>query len=146
MQQIRPDRRRRHPGRRLAALREESTEDVYWLSVRSTPSSAEVLIDGQVEGKTPFQRRIFDPTRSYTLLVRKGGFTSTERTVSGTSEWSKRGNVRTLTVTAKLDPIPASPDLPATVPPPLTPPPEGVRKVNPFDEPGSAPPAPGARP
>ena len=112
---------RHRRGRRAGvAAGEESTEDVYWLSVRSTPSGAEVLIDGQVEGKTPFQRRIFDPTRSYTLLVRKGGFTSTERTVSGTSEWSKRGNVRTLTVTAKLDPIPASPDLPATVPPPLT--------------------------
>ena len=37
------------------------------------PSGADVLIDGQVEGKTPFQRRIFDPNRTYALTVRKRG-------------------------------------------------------------------------
>ncbi|HEY0708601.1 MAG TPA: TIGR02266 family protein, partial [Polyangia bacterium] len=82
-----------------APAAEPGAEDVYWLSVRSTPSGADVLIDGQVEGKTPFQRRIFDPARTYALTVRKAGFTSVERSVSGSSEWAKRGNVRTLAVT-----------------------------------------------
>ena len=120
-------------------LADEASEEAYWLSVRSTPTGADVLIDGQSEGKTPFQRRIFDPNRTYTLVVRKPGFSSVERTVSAASEWSKRGNLHTLTVTAKLDALPgAAPESPATVPPPLTPPPT---KTNPFDEP-----APGARP
>jgi uncharacterized protein (TIGR02266 family) len=122
-------------------------EDAFWLSVRSTPSGADVLIDGQIEGKTPFQRRIFDPARSYTLVVRKAGFTSIERAISGSSEWSKRGNLHTLTVTAKLDPNPsAAPEAPAPGTPSLTPPPTPAPpasgKTNPFDEP----PAPGAKP
>jgi uncharacterized protein (TIGR02266 family) len=120
----------------------EEAEDAFWLSVRSTPSGADVLIDGQVEGKTPFQRRIFDPGRSYTLIVRKPGFTPVERTVSGSSDWSKRGNLHTLTVTAKLDPVPgAAADVPAVVPPPVAPPPASG-KTNPFDEPTT----PGTRP
>jgi hypothetical protein len=122
-------------------------EDAFWLSVRSTPSGADVLIDGQIEGKTPFQRRIFDPARSYTLVVRKNGFTSVERTISGSSEWSKRGNLHTLTVTAKLDATPsAQPEAPApgspSLSPPPTPAPPASGKTNPFDEP----PAPGAKP
>jgi uncharacterized protein (TIGR02266 family) len=127
-----------------AAAAPEGAEDVYWLSVRSTPSGADVLIDGQVEGKTPFQRRIFDPTRSYVLIVRKPGFTTVERTVSGGSEWSRRGNVRTLAVTAKLEPIPGAEGAAGSEgePPGTTPPPVAPGKINPFDEP----PAPGPRP
>jgi hypothetical protein len=110
-------------------------EDVYWLSVRSTPSGADVIIDGQAEGKTPFTRRIFDPTRTYALVVRKPGFTSLERTVTGGSDWTKRGNVRTLTVTARLDAVPgAAAPVPEPAPPPAT------GKTNPFDEPVTPPP------
>jgi hypothetical protein len=64
-----------------------------------------------------------------------------ERTVSGSSEWSKRGNLHTLTVTAKLEPAPsAAPETPGTTPSPVTPPP--VSKTNPFDDPN----APSAKP
>ncbi|HEY0715095.1 MAG TPA: PEGA domain-containing protein [Polyangia bacterium] len=134
---------------------EPGAEDVYWLSVRSTPTGADVLIDGQVEGKTPFQRRIFDPGRSYALTVRKAGFTAVERTVSGSSEWAKRGNVRTLAVTARLEPAsgssPAEPGVSSTAPttpppaspspPPAAPPPSGAR-ANPFDDPAAPAPRP----
>jgi molecular chaperone DnaK len=74
----------------------------YWLRVRSTPSGAEVLIDGQVEGKTPFERRLFDPTRPYALTVRKAGFETHEQMLSASDEWVKKGNKRTLTVPVKL--------------------------------------------
>jgi hypothetical protein len=61
-----------------------------------------VLIDGQVEGKTPFERRIFDTSRPYALTVRKAGFEAHEQMLSASDEWAKKGNLRTLTVTAKL--------------------------------------------
>jgi uncharacterized protein (TIGR02266 family) len=79
-----------------------SGEEVYWLYVRSTPTGADVLIDGQVEGKTPFQRRIFDTTRPYALTIRKGGFEPHERMLSASDEWAKKGSLRSLTVNAKL--------------------------------------------
>jgi hypothetical protein len=79
-----------------------SSEDIYWLKVNSTPRGAEVLIDGQLEGRTPFQRRIFDTTRPYALTVRKPGFDPHEQMLSASDDWVKKGNVRTLTVNAKL--------------------------------------------
>jgi uncharacterized protein (TIGR02266 family) len=81
----------------------EAGEEVYWLSVRSSPTGADVLIDGQVEGKTPFQRRIFDASRPYALAIRKAGFELHERTVSASDNWAKKGGVRTLLVSARLE-------------------------------------------
>ena len=133
----------------------DGAEEVYWLTVRSIPSGADVLIDGQVEGQTPFVRRIFDPSRSYALTVRRAGFDPHERTLSTSDVWTKRGNVRTLTVVAKLsaaaglpnqaEPPPVSPTRgveptqPATSNPPATAPPpiEPDRKTNPFADPAS---------
>jgi hypothetical protein len=137
-----------------AGIQGEGSEEVYWLTIRSIPSGADVLIDGQVEGKTPFVRRIFDPTRSYALSIRRPGFEPVERTLGSSDVWTKRGNVRTLTVVAKLTaasgpaatepppPVRTEPSAaPATSdPPPVAPPPvEPERKTNPFAEP----PAPG---
>ena len=132
----------------------ESAEDVFWLHVRSTPAGADVLIDGQVEGKTPFDRRIFDPNRTYALTIRKPGFEPMERLLGATDAWVKKGNTRRLTVSARLAPAsatippqappsearPAEPTAPGSSPatPPAAPP---ERKANPFDEP-----APGAQP
>jgi hypothetical protein len=118
-------------------------EEVFWLYVRTTPAGADVLIDGQVEGKTPFQRRIFDPNRNYALTIRKAGFEPVERSMSATDQWVKKGNQRTYTVTAKLAPAPAgqSPGTetaadpaPSTATPPA---PVPAPKANPFDEPGA---------
>ena len=77
-------------------------EEVFWLYVRTTPPGADVLIDGQVEGKTPFQRRIFDPNRTYALTIRKAGFEPVERSMSATDQWVKKGNQRTFTLNARL--------------------------------------------
>jgi uncharacterized protein (TIGR02266 family) len=92
------------PAEAAAATSEEASAGVeeYWLRVRSTPPGAEVLIDGQVEGKTPFERRLFDPTRPYALTLRKAGFETHEQMLSASDEWVKKGNKRTLTVAAKL--------------------------------------------
>lgn len=80
----------------------ETAEEKRWLVVRSIPGGADVLIDGEVEGKTPFQRLILDPSRSYTVAVRKAGFEAQERTISGSDGWVKKGNVSTLVVSLKL--------------------------------------------
>jgi uncharacterized protein (TIGR02266 family) len=122
---------------------EPGADEVFWLSVRSTPPGADVLIDGQVEGKTPFQRRIFDPNRSYALTIRKPGFEDIERSLGSSDQWVKRGNTRTLTVNARLSPSAAAPAEPAATAPatpseskPTEPPPvPAERKSNPFDEP-----------
>jgi hypothetical protein len=85
-----------------AVVVENEGEEIYWLKVRSVPSGAEVLVDGQLQGKTPFQRRIFDTTRPYALTVRKTGYDSLERMLSSSDEWVKNGNLHTLLVAAKL--------------------------------------------
>jgi len=114
---------------------EAATDEVFWLSVRSTPPGADVLIDGQVEGKTPFQRRIFDPNRSYALTIRKPGFEAIERSLGSGEQWIKKGNVRTLTVNARLNP---AADTTATEQKPGETAPPAERKSNPFDEPAPA--------
>jgi molecular chaperone DnaK len=90
------------PAAAPAAEDPNGAVEEYWLRVRSTPAGAEVLIDGQVEGKTPFERRLFDPTRPYALTVRKAGFETHEQMLSASDEWVKKGNKRTLTVPVKL--------------------------------------------
>ncbi len=79
-----------------------AAEEIYWLNVRSTPPGAEVVLDGEVVGNTPFQRRIFDTSKPYALAIRRAGFETHERLLSASDEWVKKGSVRTLTVNAKL--------------------------------------------
>jgi uncharacterized protein (TIGR02266 family) len=92
------------PAAGAGAAEETATTGVeeYWLRVRSTPAGAEVLIDGQAEGKTPFERRLLDPTRPYALTLRKPGYESHEQMLSASDEWVKKGNKRTVTVSVKL--------------------------------------------
>lgn len=70
--------------------------------VRSAPISAEVLIDGEYFSRTPCERRILDPKKTYTVLVRKEGYESRERVVGPSDNWVKKGEERVLTVTASL--------------------------------------------
>lgn len=83
---------------------------IRWLRVRSVPAGAEVFIDGESEGQTPFQRRIFDATRPYALSVRKEGYEPYERLLSSSDPWVKARGEFILTVTVKLRrvaPVPA---------------------------------------
>jgi hypothetical protein len=80
-------------------------EIVYLVKVRSLPPGAQVLIDGEPMGQTPFQRRILDMDKTHTVTVRKPGFLSYESSVSPSSSWVKDGNMQTLGVFAKLKKI-----------------------------------------
>jgi uncharacterized protein (TIGR02266 family) len=70
--------------------------------VISLPTGAEVLIDGQLVGKTPFQGKDIDPAAPHALTVRKEGFETYEHMVSA-SDWMKgKGPGQSLRVTVKL--------------------------------------------
>jgi uncharacterized protein (TIGR02266 family) len=70
--------------------------------VISLPTGAEVLIDGQSVGKTPFMGKDIDPAAPHALTVRKDGFETYEHMVSS-SDWLKgKGAGQTLKVVVKL--------------------------------------------
>ncbi|HET6149874.1 MAG TPA: TIGR02266 family protein, partial [Polyangia bacterium] len=70
--------------------------------VISLPSGAEVLIDGQSVGKTPFVSKDIDPSAPHALTIRKDGFETYEHMVSS-SDWIKgKGNGQTLKQAVKL--------------------------------------------
>jgi hypothetical protein len=77
-------------------------QDVFRLVVRSTPISAEVLIDGEYFSRTPCERRILDPTKSFTVVIRKDGYEPQERQVGPSDNWAKKGEERVLAITASL--------------------------------------------
>ena len=70
--------------------------------ITSTPSGAEVLIDGQSVGKTPFQGKDIDSSVPHALTVHKDGFENHEHMISP-SEWIKgKGAGQSLKLTVKL--------------------------------------------
>jgi len=79
-------------------------EIVYLVKVRSLPPGAQVLIDGEPMGPTPFQRRILDIDKPHSVTIRKPGYLPYESSISlsGTSSWVKDGNTETMHVFAKL--------------------------------------------
>jgi len=79
-------------------------EIVYLVKVRSLPPGAQVLIDGEPMGPTPFQRRILDIDKPHSVTIRKPGYLPYESSISlsGASSWVKDGNTETMHVFAKL--------------------------------------------
>jgi len=77
-------------------------EEVHRLVFKSTPIGAEVLIDGEYFGRTPCERRVLDPTKSFAILVRKEGYEPHERLLGASDNWVKRGSERVLNVTVNL--------------------------------------------
>jgi uncharacterized protein (TIGR02266 family) len=70
--------------------------------ITSTPSGAEVLIDGQTVGKTPYSGKDIDPAAPHALTVRKDGFETYEKMINA-SDWVRgKGNGQNLKVTVKL--------------------------------------------
>jgi uncharacterized protein (TIGR02266 family) len=68
----------------------------------SLPTGADVLIDGQAVGKTPFISKDIDPASPHALTVRKDGFDNHEHMVSP-GDWVKgKGAGQSLRVTVKL--------------------------------------------
>ena len=77
-------------------------EEVHRLVFKSTPIGAEVLIDGEYFGRTPCERRVLDPTKSFAIVVRKEGYEPHERLLGASDNWVKRGAERVLNVTVNL--------------------------------------------
>jgi uncharacterized protein (TIGR02266 family) len=99
-------------------------EIVYLVRVRSLPVGAQVLIDGEPMGQTPFQRRILDFDKAHTVTVRKPGYLLYESSVSPSSPWAKDGNTATANVFVKLKKVKgqaaATPPTPGAQPEPVT--------------------------
>jgi hypothetical protein len=91
-------------------------EIVYLVKVRSLPVGAQVLIDGEPMGQTPFQRRMLDMDKPHTVNVRKPGYVSYDGTISPTGSWVKEGNTLTLHVSAKLKKLKGEAAGPAAAP------------------------------
>jgi uncharacterized protein (TIGR02266 family) len=72
------------------------------LKVTTTPSGAEVIIDGNSVGKTPYVGSDVDPGSPHAITLKKDGFEDHERMISG-SDWPRaKAGVRTLKVNVKL--------------------------------------------
>jgi hypothetical protein len=91
-------------------------EIVYLLKVRSMPPGAQVLIDGEPMGQTPFQRRILDADKPHTVTIRKPGYLLYERSINPSGPWVKDGNTKTTNVAAKLTKSKAQSAEPPAVP------------------------------
>jgi uncharacterized protein (TIGR02266 family) len=85
-----------------AIIDDDVAEAAYWLRVRSVPPGADVFVDGELEGQTPFQRRIFDSSRPYAVSIRKEGFETNDRMISSSDPWAKVKDEYSLTVSVKL--------------------------------------------
>ena len=77
-------------------------EDAYRLVFRSTPIGAEVLIDGEYFARTPCERRVLDPKKSFAITIRREGYEPHERLLGPSDNWVKKGNERVLNVTVNL--------------------------------------------
>jgi uncharacterized protein (TIGR02266 family) len=72
------------------------------LKITTSPAGAEVIIDGNSVGSTPFTSGDVDPGLPHSITLKKDGFEAHERMISG-SDWPKaKGGVRTLKLNVKL--------------------------------------------
>jgi len=72
------------------------------LKITSSPTGAEVVIDGSSVGTTPYSSKDVDPTAAHAITVRKDGFEAHERMISG-SDWAKsRSGAQSLKMNIKL--------------------------------------------
>ena len=88
------------------------------IKITSTPSGAQVLIDGRELGTTPFLSKEVDPASPHTITIKKDGYEANERMVSGL-DWSRPHgkSPQTLKVSAKLRRTAAAPAAPAEAAP-----------------------------
>ena len=72
------------------------------LKITSSPAGAEVVIDGVPVGSTPFSSKEIDPSGTHAITVKKDGFETHERMISG-SDWARgRGGAQSLKFNVKL--------------------------------------------
>jgi len=80
----------------------DNGEEAYRLVFKSSPIGAEVLIDGEYFARTPCERRILDPKKSFAITIRREGYEPHERLLGASDNWVKKGNERVLNVTVNL--------------------------------------------
>ena len=71
------------------------------LKITSTPAGAEVVIDGVPVGTTPVSLKDIDPAGTHAISVKKDGYDSHERMISG-SDWSRGKGGQMLKFNVKL--------------------------------------------
>ncbi len=98
-----------------------TNEEAYRLVLRSVPTGAEVLIDGEYFARTPCERRILDPKKSFAITIRREGYEPHERLLGPSDNWVKKGNERVLNVTVNLKRVKAHPAVAAPSPAPAVP-------------------------
>jgi uncharacterized protein (TIGR02266 family) len=85
--------------------------DSHQIRITSRPAGADVSLDGQSVGKTPFSVGIADVSAPHFVAVRKDGFEPFEQMISASSAWSKtkatkgKSVVQVLKINAKLKQI-----------------------------------------
>jgi len=80
----------------------EAAAVVTLLKITSSPTGAEVVIDGIPRGNTPFSSKDITPDATHAITVKKDGYEAHERMISG-SDWSRaRGGVQSLKFNVKL--------------------------------------------
>ena len=107
----------------VAAGEGAAADLIYIVKLKSTPSGAQVFIDGEPMGQTPFQRRILDIDKVHTILIRKPGFDSYERNISKADAWSRSGNTLTLNISPRLIKLRGQQEVPTSSPSSPPPPP-----------------------
>jgi uncharacterized protein (TIGR02266 family) len=72
------------------------------IKISSAPEGAEVIIDGNSVGKTPYSGNDLDPGLPHSITLKKEGFEDHEHMI-GSSDWPRAHNgARTLKINAKL--------------------------------------------
>ncbi len=107
----------------------DSDAVAYQVRVTSKPDGADVMLDGQTVGKTPFAAGIADIAAPHFIAVRKDGFETFEQMISSSSAWIKtkavkgRAAPQVLKINAKLKSIAGggAEARPSTEPPAPTP-------------------------
>jgi molecular chaperone DnaK len=128
---------------------------VHQVKVTSKPVGADVLLDGQNVGATPFSVGVADINAPHSIIVRKDGFEPFEQMIGPSSAWSKakgskgKPGLSVLKLNARLKPMggagpaegrgatepPASGDAPAKTDAPKTEAPKVERPLPPTDQP-----------
>jgi uncharacterized protein (TIGR02266 family) len=84
------------------------------VEVATTPSGAEVVLDGKRVGRTPYTIHKLDLSKAHALEVKRAGFVSQTRSISASDSFESKGDKDVLAVALTLEaaPKPAAADRP----------------------------------
>jgi hypothetical protein len=76
------------------------------VQVATTPSGAEVVLDGRRVGRTPFTIHKLDLSKSHALEVKRAGFVPQKREISAADQFESKGDKDVLAVAMTLEAAP----------------------------------------